>query len=290
VVNLVSPALFVKENLGYTVNFDDVYSMIANDLGLKISNNNQDEDDKSQNKNKGFATAIEITGYNSMWNMKMQPVPGISAGSAFVYDLLEPVEIKAHRFVGERNTEGYGEVIIQEVKYMDYEMGKEEKCKNSSDIDEYECSKPIILSAFKKKIMDEMLFSIDPDSSKEKDTDSSKEKINMNTLNPAALGRVTLMLKESMKNEDNKNVSSKVLEDFEKRCKSIKSEGTKNGALSILNSVKKLKVKENIDNPKVYEIMNKVLNEDEIQELYEKHMDEFLMNVLILMKYTNRER
>ena len=65
-----------------------------------------------------------LYGYQSVWNLRKQPVPAIEAGGCLVYRLKEDVVI--HReFLGERNQEGFGEISVEILSGQQYAVREE---------------------------------------------------------------------------------------------------------------------------------------------------------------------
>ena len=119
VVSLASDGLFCKKGV-YTTCFEDVYRIIAEDTGISEYVDLdiiQDFPDLPENARKmSICDSGLVWGYNSKWNLRIQPSPAILAGSAFVYKIRPNDTCDVHfpviSQVGTRRTEGYGEVRI----------------------------------------------------------------------------------------------------------------------------------------------------------------------------------
>lgn len=101
---LESDAVFVNET-GYTVRWDEVRKQIRESLGI------------AEDADTGY-TELEagiLTGYYAKWNLSRQAVPAVKAGSTFEFVLGEDLKTDSDVFwTGENNGEGFGRVRIIE--------------------------------------------------------------------------------------------------------------------------------------------------------------------------------
>lgn len=215
VVTLCSDAVFINDN-GYTVKFEEVKAAIANELGIVYAENKDD----MKNKDDSMIETCEITGYNTTWNLKRYAIPAIKAGSVFVYLLEKDWEREIRDdelYVGERNLEGHGRIQISNKKEMSYEV--KSYSKDGEDLNEnpkVEHCKEMIRQILMRKIKEQLMIDY-------LDTHREPVKISLSTL-----GRVSLMLKESLKKSKDEQDKAdegemdKIAKDFAERIESIK--------------------------------------------------------------------
>ena len=176
--------------------------------------------------------------------------------------------------VGERNIDGYGNIKIQKLDDLKDRYGKAEPLDCRAGInDNYNVS-------LLQPVMTEIIIS-----------DWLDEKINENMssssksgLDNTQIGRVTLMLKESV--NEGKN-DKEVKDKFVKRIDSIKSESTKSKAKKLYDNAKKV-CKADLDSKHAKELTALGYKQDEVQTMMEKQWSEYLMQILVYEKYTNK--
>lgn len=190
---LESDGIFLVPELGYTNRHEKVLKRIAEDL--KISYEVPENSYSS-------IQACTVSGYHTLWNLKKPSFPAIRAGSVFHYRLTEDAEIETSSWVGEKNHEGFGKIKI----YRCHELPEEYKVikpepgmKKDIPIKPKYCKGLLINILYEElsDILNESVF--------------QKPPINISA---SALGRVTLMLKESKGD----------FKDFVKRINSISHE------------------------------------------------------------------
>ncbi|MBR2046579.1 MAG: hypothetical protein IJ958_10695 [Agathobacter sp.] len=73
--------------------------------------------DKAVTIQQEFVKCVEIGGYNVTWNAKKPTLLAIDKGSLFVCEVNEEIDLTKYNvaFIGERNSEGYGEITVEEV-------------------------------------------------------------------------------------------------------------------------------------------------------------------------------
>lgn len=278
IVTFLSDTIFVDENGMYTVYADNVYSNLAEELGIF---DYEVVDAILQTK--------EIYGYQSKWKLRKQPISAIRAGSCIVYHLPIDVNIKKD-FVGERNLEGYGQIRIDNFNHMEYKIKmteeKEDKkiyaCEDKATYYVKELIKPILVQSILKGLCKETL----------------EKKENGLSISSASLGRVTLMLKESL--DLHKQNADKAFEDFVTRVMSIKRDNTrkelekyilklvaKDGGSS--NSLEKWQRKNfKLPEDKLELVKQLKLDVDEIQKLVNDVWGEYLLLLLTNEKYMKK--
>lgn len=193
-VTLVSEGIFIEDDT-YTVQYEAVKKRLAADLGIPYVENNEDKAYDS------MRTAV-ISGYHTMWNLKKPTIPAIAAGSTFVYTVTKDCVI-TKEFAGEKNLEGYGEIKIYKRGDMQY------KVKEHTETVRFKA--PV----HSRELIEAVLMNMLMDSMKEKVFTGEKF-----TGNPALLGRITLMLTESL--NENRTDMEQAFYEFRGRIASIK--------------------------------------------------------------------
>lgn len=204
-VTLSSDGIFVDENEnGYCTSCKKVSQMIANELGLNP---------EPLTEEKEFYPMIqikEIYGYQSVWNLRREPVAAVEAGSTFVYKMKNDCTIKKD-YVGEHCLEGYGHIKLWNLSEMSYKVEEqniiEEPIANQTP--DLEAIKSLAKKVIQKEMMDKIRAHVLASQKKEK-----------NILSASTIGRVRLMLNESVQTYPNN--SKDAFADFCKRIESIK--------------------------------------------------------------------
>ena len=203
VVTLLSDAIFMNDRAEYTVYSDEIKQIAAESFCIPYESDNT-YSDRIQTK--------ELVGYQTQWNLRKAPVPAVKAGSCFVYKLAEDFNTNRN-FVGERNLEGYGQVRIDSLNDMKYIVDVDEidVTEGARKISPLEQSKELVRDILVEKIVDKLKL------------DGISQKTYKVTA--SGLGRVTLMLKESL--SANKTDIKKAFQEFANRVESIKSDSLK---------------------------------------------------------------
>ena len=208
IVTFLSDGILVNDKAEYTVYKDEAEKVIARELELEYDPSNQTKE--------AFIKTKEISGYNAVWNLRRQSIPAIGAGTSFVFTLTKDCEIDK-TFVGERCLEGYGQISVSKLSEQSYGMEDESKDKGKSkNIGD---SKDVKIEASKglvKDILVERIF----------DMICAKEKLAPFKISASELGRVTMMLNESL--AENKDNYRKAFEEFVNRVESIKTVDVRN--------------------------------------------------------------
>lgn len=286
VVTLCSDAVFLNEH-GYTVIYDEVKEIIARNLSICYE---QGEDAGSVVQTK------EVTGYHTKWNLKRQAVPAVKAGSAFVYTIAsgsgwESPKDTSKRFVGERNLEGYGEVCISEYNKMSYAVKQCKVFKAQPPIEMTFC-RPFLSSIVKQEMLNELTYRYISRNGKGQGLKMS----------PSTVGRITLMLKESL--NECRNDPEKAFQNFCIRINSIQRKAEKEEAFDLLQKVlvksDLLEEKYQIDTEKMLEaesgsslVQMKEVLWNYFREEYNQQVigiwGDYVNNILIYHKYLKKD-
>ena len=189
---LESDGIFLVPELGYTNRYEKALKRIAEDLKISY--------EIPENSYSSIQTCT-VSGYHTLWNLKKPSLPAIRAGSVFHYKLTEDAEIEASSWVGEKNHEGFGKIKIYHCHGLaeEYEVIKPEPWMKK-DMPELAYCKNILIHILYEELLDIL-------------NESVFQKPSMD-ISASALGRVTLMLKESKGD----------FKDFVKRINSISHE------------------------------------------------------------------
>ncbi len=234
VVVLESDSVFENET-GYVTDVEEVALMIKNQIEqvvgktfLEIAKTKDVVDDASEisedmNRPLILATGKKQTGYYGVWNMRKAPKPAITAGSSFVFNVLENVSVPTSMWVGVDNKEGYGQLKIATESYYSKYVQDRDKVDTAVASDNVEnkvntninsCSEDV------KAIMEKIRIKYLSEKLHEK---ASRDASKMSTVGDATnsfIGRVKLMLLES--EYDSKELVANKEENFKKRVNSIR--------------------------------------------------------------------
>ena len=192
---LESDAVFVNSN-GYTVRCDEVRRKIRKSLKIEEKEMSSGMEENADNYSE-IKTGT-LTGYYGKWNLHRASVPIVKAGSAFEFILAQDLTADQDiLWVGENNGEGFGRVRI--LRNGDLEDGSDDLkfCVAEGEKAENIWAKPEKAGdLFAKIIINEIRETL---LRKAVNTDLREQ--HMQYDNPAALGRVMLMLAESMNKE-----------------------------------------------------------------------------------------
>lgn len=260
-VAFVSDGIFINET-GYTVDYEQVRELLAKSLGLSYRADTVDETVYMQ-------TRI-ISGYNTVWNLKKPSVPGIKAGSVFEYTVESDCVIHTE-FAGERNLEGSGRIHIYREKDMSYAM---EVYKETAETAEPDKTRDMLKRIFMDSFMDFV-----------RGRALEAERIGINA---SALGRVTLMLSESLEKKEGYEAS---FQDFMKRVGSIKEEKERNRIMDFIDRYVCSTKGQSIvigKESKIYRDMQQCMPE-ELDEKLKENWGSYLMHFLVYQKYLLKE-
>ncbi len=216
VVTLKSDALFMEENGNYTVCYPRIRNLLAKELGIadKLPKNEYGAETDSS-----ALETTEVLGYHSMWNLKRAAAAGVRAGSAFVYHL-ETELCTYPAFVGERTQEGFGEIAINSLDGMKFQadcVTRQEPENCSFELPEE--LKNFVTASLREEVIEELVYAFE-----------EKIKKMAGSLTASNIGRITLMLKESLQESKDPD---KAAADFLKRINTIKTPSVKDKAKSL---------------------------------------------------------
>lgn len=196
-VTLLSDGIFTNK-VGYTVDCEEVRDSIKNALGIESKENMETYSEIEVRKQMG---------YYAKWNLRRQAIPVVRAGSTFEFVLEEDLSVsEGTLYAGEKRGEGYGRLCIVENTAEDCRMSLGEKEVGTTvkpDKTKNLC-KQILVQEMKEALHHAAL------------------KENVLLKNPSTLGRITLMLTESMNTYPDE--PAKAYENFLDRIDSIKDE------------------------------------------------------------------
>ena len=208
VIDFQSDTVFLdQKNSEYTVYEKPVYEALIRAFEGKL----EASDDLTS-----YLKTGKITGYSGVWNLRKQPVPCIKSGSCVVMNLTEDCELPDKMFIGERQIEGCGQISLRKLKDMNFRICSGEQAKN--DIEEVGNEADVLYKKIKKEHWLQL---------KKKDFLDR----NCPDITASGLGRITLMLKESLNESDDYNVQYRL---FCKRIESIKTDGLKSAGKRLL--------------------------------------------------------
>ncbi len=286
IITFLSDAIFFDEDeREYSVYFDKIQNILCRELFGEEKRSTEEK-----NLDRAMLQAKTLTGFSQVWNLKKMPVPAIRAGSAYIYKPIMDGVVSKYQFIGERTHEGYGRIRIDVVK-------------NEMTLNPIEFKEVSAFNVFKdevaqddqvKEILKEVLVT---EWISEKKYEALEEK--PIKVSKSSLGRITLMLKESM--DENKNDMRNCYTDFAARILSIKQIETRDEGKYVLETFGK----ENLDNGQWVLKWNKLpmslgtdsedlcvkematigCEEDEIRNLLENRWAEYLMAALVDQKY-----
>ena len=258
-VVLESDSVFCNE-VGYTIRYPDVRKELALTLGLDVER--QAESDRD-----GMKTTV-INGYNTMWNLKKHAIPAVKAGSFFEYVMASDCQV-TYPFAGEKNLEGFGRVGIYRVDGMTYAV-KEERI-------ELQPVEPKNSSVFLRGILREELREWMKESAwKMAATENLK-------CSASTLGRITLMLKESL--AGHREEPGKAYIDYQNRIRSIKRKKEREEAERLLGRLKPERLRQLCEESELYGKLAEYETEDSMAGLIESLWGESMMNLLTCLKY-----
>ena len=285
VVTFLSDAAFIRngDNAGYTIYEDEIKELVKKELEkeykIKIDNKQGDSQYLSY-----LQTAIRM-GYMGVWNLRRSAFPVISAGSCLTYVLAEDCDPGIYR-IGEKQHEGFGTVLIEDAEI--YKCGGLEEADDKNDDSPQSVITGSIKEFFKPILIDRWI-------EKEQLKAINENKIRVNISN-STLGRITLMLTESVEENKGENGYISAFESFVKRIRSIKSDAAKSDGLRIVKliSTENRELKPGLgfrkeDVPEYKELSNWLgYSETEINKMLEENWADYLLTLLVDRKYKGR--
>lgn len=164
-----------------------------------------------------YLNYTSLGGYNSTWGMNKPIIKAYDSGSVFVFKLSKKTDISTLNalFVGERNSEGYGEITV-----FDYDtilsaaegtihITKVQKTQGEIlhiSVNENRWKLPSEIISYKKSCSDAVKTAID----------NVNPLIKKYPLNPSTVGRISLMLKENDTYENFENAVEKIKDEKKK--------------------------------------------------------------------------
>lgn len=285
-VSAASDLIFLNSNT-YTVNFKEVYEKLAEELGMKDCYEKLDEHLQLNNSEDSavysLANVTTVYGYNCKWNLRRSPVPAIAAGSTFVYRIKEKCTVKQQP-VGEFTFEGNGEIRIFKLNDMPYRLKvsesekKVEALKDNSTIT-FSKGRQLICKCLEKSLEEKIM------SGTQKKCESGLQ------LSASKVGRLTLMLKESIKSSSD---PEKQYKDMRKRVNSIKSVNDNKEALFVLDrligskAIETKKILKDCNAADEYNALKQLEGEAKVNQIIRNLWKDVLMNYLTIMKYSKK--
>ena len=261
---LESDAVFVNLN-GYTVRCDEVREQIKESLKIEEKEVPSEAGDEKAPLYSEIKTGI-LTGYYGKWNLHRPSVPIVKAGSTFEFALAQDlVTAEDVLWTGENNGEGFGRVRIIRNGIYNGKSNKDDSNKSGLSKEGLNCcvaegKKEESNSKRKKKPEKaaDLFGKIIVDEAREVllregvNTDLQKQRLQFD--NPAALGRIMLMLAESM----DKRIED--LEDLKKEMKEVlkKPEDTTEEAAEYMELLRYVDFIKRIDSIKKKPLKDKV--------------------------------
>lgn len=320
-ISLASPGIFQCES-GVTVDPEKVYYQIANELGFdKIIEEPKDGKIMDGDVSCPYCIVEEyiVHGYQSVWNLPRAVMPCIQSGSVFVYKIRNdaqqnkwqklPYEINKS-WVGKRNHEGYGEIQMFCSKKIPYDIqGIDKKNQDQNEMKNEEINPstqniniPTIIRPMLSIICQKEMYGCLMSGLLDKVTERKFD------MSPSTLGRITLMLTESIE-QNTEGINS--FKEFWNKVNSIKGEKGKKEITDllqmyfcnkegILDSEKILQCTSNKEEKYIRELMeilsvcqterniNAENNDKKVKEIVKSFWGELLMEVLTNQKYLNK--
>ena len=261
-VVLKSDGIFVYNDSYYTSNADEVKEIIAEQLGIRSVINGASYGENGE-KDHDYVSSKYITGYNTKWNLKKPSFSAIKAGSTFIFDLDSETKIDAC-FVGEKNHEGYGEIMILPLSEMSYKINvkKGDPANVGSGIEKM---RPELLAILRDRLYIKLF------------DDAINERNNLK-ITSSLLGRVILMAKQS---EDKKDLLARVesiKSEEKKKIKKFLDNVIGNGEAVMLHR---------IDSYDEYALLKKYEADD---DYINRNWKAYLINLLAQEKYHIKEK
>ncbi len=254
VITFKSDGLFIDENGIYTIYNDKLPFIIAQLLGIE-----------NYSIAGSFIKTSKYTGYLGVWNLRKDAIPAVKAGSAIIMTLNSDIDLPIEKYIGERNLEGYGVVSIDNISSMKYKVNKKNVSNddNVSDLSVTPDIKCVIDNIGNANWLNEKKIEFI-------DTGFSFS-------SSAGLGRITLMLKESLA----KNIGYEAqYKDFANRIASIKSNKLKSDGEYLLKKFGKKR-----ENNWEFTWLNDMSLDTSVKEKRKNYWGDCLMTALIVAKY-----
>ncbi|MBO6046387.1 MAG: hypothetical protein J6P61_01410 [Erysipelotrichaceae bacterium] len=137
-VKLNSPAIIYNEHAFASADIKDLKAEIEAMLKNDDSNN---EIQLSKEASRNFVKTTTIGGYNVQWQLRKPSLEVFDKGTVIKFDTQNDVVIESGpRWIGERNSEGYGEVEVCDVLPSSFVGYVSQKQNEKSSYEELDCS------------------------------------------------------------------------------------------------------------------------------------------------------
>lgn len=211
-VALDSDAIINNEN-GNTTDFNEVYESIATELGL--------ESMEVDNEMYSIVETGLSFAYQTVWNLHRKPLAVVKAGSVFTYRVDKDMSVDRF-FIGKKNLEGFGEISIYHMDDLSYKLSEYDT--DQSDTENLEVND----NDFSKALEKEKRVRV-------KKLSIQQDVNGLLGISPAALGRVTLMLREAINGHRGNEIE--IYDDFMSRVNSIKTTATQDKVRKFVEKV-----------------------------------------------------
>ncbi|HCT93103.1 MAG TPA: hypothetical protein DF613_17215 [Lachnospiraceae bacterium] len=219
-VTLQSDGAFTDGEGNYTVEYRKVRALIAAEFNKMAGKRVLQEDDHLY----GILQAGIAAGYNTKWNLQKPQFPVVRAGSAFGFVLGADLE-EYPPYIGEHQLDGRGKITVFDLDSAQYfvdsknrtlenESGRE-KIANREEEQLPSCLLPIYRHIVLKKLYEKLEYG------------ALSNECSLN-IHPSALGRLTLMLGESVnESQGDGQAAVRTFQKLADRVASVKSKSTR---------------------------------------------------------------
>lgn len=127
-VKLESPTIVYNDKAFYSIDRQDLIDEVNAAIGLP----------KGKQPTKIFLNYVTLGGFNVTWNMRKPTIEAFDKGTVLYYEFDDTVEMNCGTmFIGERNSEGFGEILIYEPKIKNGTIpGRYRFAEENADINE----------------------------------------------------------------------------------------------------------------------------------------------------------
>ena len=251
-----------------------------------------------------YIETTDISGYNTTLNLRKQTLHAVKAGSVIFYELCKPTSI-VEGYIGEKQHEGYGHFMIVPVRSMQYKVEKLQ-VKESEDPLQSEDVQPVF-HIVERAVTDMLVDDIRLQAIRDAENNQSS----LRGLTASNIGRVTLMLRESLSESPLDKESA--FENFYARVEAIKkTEERKILRRTLLSKIADSEVKNedgssvtkwDLSPKKVRDLLKEFEKDRELFDRLKEHYkwanadgklvglwNEYVMTALVYSKYQLAER
>lgn len=192
-------------------------------------------EDKPVKFQKAFLLTRTAEGYNAKWNLKRPHRMALKAGSTFVFTATDDCSLTdSVIFAGEKQNEGFGVIEIlpdayAEFKFSDYEKDHENTPEAPAKDMEIKKTNSAMSEAYQRSVTEKKILSLSV---------AAANTVSDSQLpNNSQIGRLSLMADNSLEkmfSEEQRKVEHYRWKDYENRIDSIKSEGAKETAKTLI--------------------------------------------------------